>query len=262
MAVCVAAAVVPAHANVEALARARQLYNAGDYDAAVTAAQDARRDAETADAAAIVLARAQLERFRLAGDPADLMSARTALRAVDRARLGPRDAMDHAVGLAEALYVDGAYGAAAEMFEPLLRSSAPLEPATRARVVDWWAGALDAEARARPAPERAAYYERIVVRMEAELDREPFAAVASYWLAAAALGAGDPLRAWQAAVAGWIRASFAAEGGGEVRGDLDRLVAESVIPARTRRESSTREDRAAAAAALQAAWEGIKDQWR
>jgi len=260
--VCAGLFAGPAYADLEALARARRFYNAGDYAAAMAAARDAGRDAETADAAAIVLARAHLEQFRLAGDSGDLAAARDALRGVERARLGPRDALDHTIGLAEALYLDGDYGAAAETFEPLLAASMPLDRTTRGRVVDWWAAALDAEARARAAAERPAYYGRVVDRMEVELGREDGAAVASYWLAAAALGAGDPGRAWQAAMAGWLRLSLVAAGGDEgngveaVRLDLDRLVTEAIIPTRVRVESP-----APTARALGEEWEAMKRRW-
>ena len=47
-----------------ALAKARALYNAGDFEGAIDAASVARKDAEWADAAALVVARAHLEHFR------------------------------------------------------------------------------------------------------------------------------------------------------------------------------------------------------
>lgn len=250
----VAVFVAPADANLETLARARRLYNAGDYDAAVTAAWLARADAQTADAAAVVVARAHLERFRLTRGEADLMAARMVLQLVDRARLGRRDALDHTLGLAETEYLEGEFGAAAELFEPLMSAGTPLDRRTRGRVVDWWAGALDAEARTRPAAERPPYYQRIIDRMEVELTREGGAIEASYWLPAAALGAGDATRAWQAATAGWIRTSFAVDGGAAVRQDLDRLVTEAIVPERVRRESRS-------AAALVEEWEQAKGDW-
>ena len=54
-------------AEPAALARARTFYNSGSYDAAIDAALTARSDPKAQDAAALVLARAHLERFRASG---------------------------------------------------------------------------------------------------------------------------------------------------------------------------------------------------
>ena len=89
-----------AAAEHPSLAQARALYNAGDYDGAVTAAGIARSDPQWADAASLVIARAHLERFRRASsDPADLAAAREALSVVRIGMLTPRDQVDHLVGL-------------------------------------------------------------------------------------------------------------------------------------------------------------------
>jgi hypothetical protein len=252
----------PAFADVRALARARQAYNDGNHTAAIVAALEARADARVADAANIVMARAYLERFRNGADRQDLDSAREALQSVQPARLAPRDRLDLAVGLAETLYLEGAYGAAAEMFEPLLRAAIDLGPRARERVLDWWASAVDAEARTRPNAERAPYYRRIVEEMELELKQDTGLAVASYWLAAASLGMGDVQRAWQAAIAGWVRASFAADGGSTIRQDLDRLVIEAIIPDRIRLLSLPAREVADATVGLRSEWDVVKQKWK
>src|SRR5262245_36158490 len=54
------------------LAKARTLYNQRQFDEAIAAASQARRQPDLADMAAIVLARAHLERYREHADPADL----------------------------------------------------------------------------------------------------------------------------------------------------------------------------------------------
>jgi len=256
------ALVQPAWADVRALARARQFYNDGHHDAAIAAAEEARADPRVGDAATIVLARAYLERFRASADRQDLEHARGALQSVQAPLLAPRDRLDLAVGLAEAVYLDKAYGAAAEMFEPLLQAAAPLGPKTRGRVLDWWASALDAEARTRPVPDRASHYRRIVEAMAAELKQETGLGVASYWLAAAALGLGDAARAWQAAYAGWIRASFSLDEGTAVRQDLDRLMVERIIPDRVRSLALPAKDVDQAAAGLRNEWELVKQKWK
>jgi hypothetical protein len=208
-----------------------------------------------------VLARAYLERFRMHANREDFDAARGALQSVQPARLTPRDRLDLAVGLGEALYLDGAYGAAAELFEPLLDSAVGLGPKVRERVVDWWASALDAEARMRPAANRAPYYRRIVARMEVELQNDDGLGVASYWLAAGALGLGDPTRAWQVAVAGWVRAAFSANPAA-IRGDLDRLMTDALIPERVRSLSLGAREIPSAIAGLRNEWDLIKEKWK
>src|ERR1700750_1427191 len=64
------------------LARARMLYNSMDYDGAIAAAAMARLQPTTADAAALVEARARLERYRHASDLMDLAAARDAFNAI------------------------------------------------------------------------------------------------------------------------------------------------------------------------------------
>src|SRR5688572_18192385 len=74
------------------LAKARALYNAVDFDGAIAAAEVARVDPASADAATLVIARAHLERYRLRnGDPADLTAARENLGKVRMSALLPRD---------------------------------------------------------------------------------------------------------------------------------------------------------------------------
>src|SRR4051812_28485305 len=65
------------------LGEARKLYNAGRYDAAAQAAQEALAIDGQADAARVVLGRIQLERFRQTSDHNDLVAARQSLRSVD-----------------------------------------------------------------------------------------------------------------------------------------------------------------------------------
>jgi hypothetical protein len=242
-------------AEPAALARARTLYNAADYDAAIAAAADARRQPGAADAAALVLARAHLERYRQRADPADLAGARDALQAINQDSLGRRDRVDLLIGLGQSLFLGEAYGAAAELFDAALVQGAALPPRARTLLLDWWASALDREAQSRPLERRAPVFERIVSRMEDELRTDPGSAPASYWLAVATRGAGDLERSWDAAVAGWVRASLDRETATSVRADLDRLVTQALIPERARQRP------AGAAEALRGEWDLVKTQW-
>jgi hypothetical protein len=244
-------------AEPPALARARMLYNDGRYDAAITAAAEARSDPAFADAAALVMARAHLERFRLGADPADLATARAALAEIRSASLTPRDQIDVIIGLGQTLYLGGSFGAAAEVFDSAVSRAAVLEPRDRLLLLDWWASAVDREAQARPPDGRAPLFERIVERMEQELRLDAGNPVANYWLAVAARGAGDVERAWDAAVAAWVRATLSPVSAERLRADIDRLVTEALILERAR----TRSPREQQEGVFRAEWEELKEAW-
>jgi hypothetical protein len=114
---CLAAWPAGAEADRADLARARNHYNQRQFDEAIAAATAARRSPETADSAAIVLARAHLERYRERADPTDLSAARTALGLVRTTSLGQRDQLELLLAFGESLFLEDDFGAAAEMFE-------------------------------------------------------------------------------------------------------------------------------------------------
>jgi hypothetical protein len=244
-----------------ALARARALYNDGDYDAAIAAASTARTAPGAADAASLVLARAHLERYRQRADAADLAAARDALRGVRPQALSPRDRVDLLVGLGQSLFLGEAFGAAAELFDSALSQSSLLPARERTRLLDWWASALDREAQSRPHDRREPVFRRIAQRMEHELAERPTSAPASYWLAVATRGAGDLERSWDAAVAGWVRATLDPDTADALRADIDRLVTQALIPELARQRQAAAREGHDAAAALHAEWNLIKSQW-
>ncbi len=258
----------PAAADEDLLARARICYNQRDFDGAIAAAAKARSLPGTADAADLVLARARLERYRSTTDRADLVAARETLVKIHADRLVLQDQIELLVGLGEALYLDGLYGPAAELFESALPRAQPgrvlLDANARERdqVLDWWATALDREAQGRFAADRGVLYARIVGVMEDELARDPGSTTAAYWLAAANRAMGDVDRAWDVAIAGWVRGTLAGSRGDRLRMDLDRLVLEAVIPERARMLADTEQDRDRIANELRAEWEGIKRDWK
>lgn len=249
-------------AEPEPLARARTLYNAADYDGAIAAASEALKYPSAVDAASLVLARAHLERYRQRADPADLAAARDALRRVRQQALAPRDRVDLLVGLGQLLFLGEAFGAAAELFDSALVQSGALPSRTRTLLLDWWASALDREAQSRPPEKRPPVFQRIVERMEEELRAEPGNAPASYWLAVAARGTGDLERAWDAAIAGWVRASLNPEAAAQLRADLDRFVTQALVPERARQRPIPGRDVQETTAALIDEWELIKSQWK
>jgi hypothetical protein len=237
----------------EAIARARELYNARKFDDAIVAAEEARRTLELKDAADLIAARAYLERFRVTADAADLGNARDRLRRVTPERFTVRERSEFVVGLGQALYFDEAAGAAADVFASILDQGA-LAVDARERVLDWWASALDCEARQLPEQSRRAVYDAVTERMRSELGSNPASAVASYWLAAAAWGNGDLQGAWDAAQAGWVRAPLTSDHGAALRGDLDRLMQRGIVPDRARALGHPLET-------IKADWESFKARW-
>jgi len=275
----------PGAPEADPLMRARVLYNQGDFSGAIALAIKARVRQGNADSAELVLARAYLERFRRAADRADLVAARESLKQVRSDRLAARDRTDLLVGLGEALFLEGSFGPAAELFEDALAASDPPPPAqvpaaanakpaatmssssaalsgaARERVLDWWAAALDREAQVRLPIDRDELYARIRSTAQRELARSPGSAVAAYWLPAANRALGDLERAWDTAISGWVRAILSGEAGAGLRTDLDRLVLQAIIPERVRLQAEGDLDRERLAADMRAAWEAVKKDW-
>ena len=243
------------------LAPARARYNEGRFEDAIQAAK-AVQDTVGAPAS-LIIGRAGLEQFRTTADAAQLAAARTALSHVDASRLSERDRLDLVVGLGEALFFDEHFQAAADLFESILDDVAALGPAPRDQLLDWWATAVDRHVRGLPADKRAEAFDRLVARMEAELRKDPTSAAAAYWVAAASFARGHVDRAWDAAIAGWVRGVLTVDRGMALRPDLDRLVRDAIIPERVKRIQSTASNGEAQAteASLLAEWALFKEQW-
>jgi hypothetical protein len=251
----------PAAATEDPLGSARRLYNIGDYDGAIVAAQEVRAPA-LVDAARLVTGRARLERFRRSADSAELAAARETLAAIDPSALVARERAELTIGLGELLFLEGMPGAAAELFEGLLESPSAAQAAGgRDRLLEWWAAALDREAQARRGYARTALFDRLLDRMARELRADPTSAVAAYWLAAAARGAGDPDRAWDAALAGWLRLRLAGARAAPIAKDLDVLVRDAIVPERARRGADTPREASQTEAAMLAQWTQLKSRW-
>ncbi len=257
--VLLSAAPALAASPAEALALARKLYNQGEYDKALEAVREAESTAATASSARLVVGRILLERYRRTAQASDLGRARVSLRGLDTRALDVKERVELQVGLAEVLFFDDRFGAAAELLDPILESSVTLGPEAHDRALDWWASSLDRYAQTQPASERGPVYTRLIERMEEELRHEAGSTPASYWLVAAARGAGDLERAWAAAAAAWVRAMLARDRGATLRADLDRLVTQALIPDRATRIAPR--DRRQAIASMTSEWEEFKSTW-
>lgn len=260
LAVVFVALALPAHA-ADPIAQARRLYNAGDYEAAERLAREATKVPALADTARVVLGRIQLERYRQSADPIDLNGARESLRSVDPGTLDWRDRVELMIGLAEALYLEDRYAAAAELFASVFDRSAILGMSAHERVLDWWATALDREAQRLAGSERREIYARIQRRMREEIQIVPGSAAAGYWLAAAARGAGKPDEAWDHAIAGWVRATLGDDRGAALRADLDRLMRQAIIPERALKLAAGGGEAKLAETSMLKEWEAFKAGW-
>ena len=246
-------------AEPPALAKARSLYNEGNYEGAIDAAAVSRRQAGWADVSALVIGRSHLELYHQRADPKDLAAAREALMTVRFAMLTPRDQVDLIIGLGLSLYRGEVFGAAANLFDTALTRGSVLSLRDRRQLLDWWASALDRQAQAGAADRRRSVFERIATRMDDELKQDPGSAVALYWRAVAARGAGDQQGAWDYAIAGWVQSTLEPETTENLRGDIDRLVQQALIPERSRLMARDPQE---AVSMLRAEWELVKQQWK
>ena len=242
------------------LARARSLYNQRQFDAAIEAALVAQKTPATLDAATVVLARAHLERYRERADPGDLSAARAALGTVRSSLLDARDNNDFLMALGEALFFEDDYGAAAQLFESGLDSAIANGPAAGEAMLDWWGSAVERHADGLGRDARATAFGRMRDRMARELTRDPGSAAAAYWVAVATRGSGDAAGAWDAAIAGWVRARLATSRAANLRADLDKLMLQGIIPDRVRLLSP--ENRTQAESDLRADWAVVKERWK
>jgi len=255
-AACCLVSLVAASAGAadDPLARARILYNQRQFEAAVIAADQARLTPAHADSGDLVAARAFLERYGENAAAGDLVHARERLRRLDPQKLPPRERVEYIVGLGETLFFDGAFGAAATVFDSVLAGGDAPAGDAREKALDWWATAVAREEKQRPELERQTTYQRVRARMDEELAARPSSTAAAYWLAAAAQAQGDLQSAWSAAQAGWVRAPLTADRGAALRADLDRLVLRAIVPDRARVLGQP-------ADALRLQWEQFKERW-
>jgi hypothetical protein len=255
--VAMLAGVPAAAAEPPALVKARTLYNAGDYDGAIAAAAEVPTG-DWADAALVVAARSHLEKFRRDPQAAELQAGREGLKLVRASALMPRDQVDLLIGLGQLLYLSEEFGAAAGLFDNALAQGFLLNRQDRLQLLEWWATAVDRNAQTRPNERRGAEFATILERMEDELRRDAANPVANYWIAVAARSVGDVDRAWDAAVAAWLRSRLIPDGAASLRADLDRLMTQGIIPERAR----LRKDMPDAARAMREQWEQLKEQWK
>ena len=241
------------------LGEARRLYNAGQYDGAERAARTAMSNPRLENSGRLVLGRTLLERFRVTASQEDFTRAREALRAVNALDLEPSERVELMLGLGQGLFLEDRFAAAAEVLESTIAGAAALGQNAHDRALDWWASALDRHAQSRPAAERAAVYGRIQTRMAAELLRDSGSPPANYWLVAATRNSGDVEGAWSAAMASWVRSIFGRDRGVALRGDIDRLVIQGIIPDRAARIGGREPNMVVAG--LVGEWEAFKASW-
>ena len=247
-------------ASREDLARARTLFNERKFEEAIQAAELARKTPDTADAAAIVLARAYLERYRQVADPTDLGAARTALGDVNVEKLGTPDRAEYLVALGGSLFLEDDFGAAAEIFESAIEIAPAAGEQTREAVLDWFGSAMERWAASYTTSRRATMLDRLVRLMAGEQAKNPGSRAASYWLVAGLRAQGELDRAWQAAIAAWVRAPIAGPRALTLRTDIDRLVREGIIP--DRGKEAPEGERVTRETALRAEWELVKQKWK
>ena len=242
------------------LARARTLYNERQFDGAIEAATAAQKEPALADPATVVLARAHLERYRERANPEDLSAARVALGTVRVTNLDSRDHVDYLMALGEALFFEDDYGAAATLLESGIDRAIAQGAETGESMLEWWGSAVERHADALDREARIIAFRRLRERMARELARNPGSAAAAYFLVVATRGCGEPVEAWNAAIAGWVRARLAGARSAALRADLDKLVLQGIIPDRV--AMLVIERREQAESDLRGEWAVVKERWK
>ena len=242
------------------LARARTLYNERQFDGAIEAATAAQKEPAVADPATVVLARAHLERYRERANPEDLSAARVALGTVRVTNLDSRDHVDYLMALGEALFFEDDYGAAATLLESGIDRAIAQGAETGESMLEWWGSAVERHADALDREARIIAFRRLRERMARELARNPGSAAAAYFLVVATRGCGEPVEAWNAAIAGWVRARLAGARSAALRADLDKLVLQGIIPDRV--AMLVIERREQAESDLRGEWAVVKERWK
>jgi len=242
------------------LARARTFYNERQFDDAIEAATAALKLPATADPATVVLARAHLERYRERANPDDLSAARVALGTVRVSNLDSRDHVDFLMALGEALFFEDDYGAAATLFESGIDRAIAQGAETGESMLEWWGSAVERHADALDRDARINAFRRLRERMSRELARNPASAAAAYFLVVATRGCGEPVEAWDAAIAGWVRARLTGARSAALRADLDKLVLQGIIPDRVAMMALERREQAESD--LRGEWAVVKERWK
>jgi hypothetical protein len=73
-------------------------------------------------------------------------------------------------------------------------------------------------------------------------------------------GSGETLEAWDAAIAGWVRARLAGSRSAALRADLDKLVLQGIIPDRVAAMAVERREQAESD--LRGEWTLVKERWK
>jgi len=264
-AVWVLALVVPAVAAAQGdLARARTLYNSGQYEESIAAANAAKSRPSTASSAALIIARSRLERFRKSADPMDLAAGRSELISVDPRTLTEQESIEWQVGVGIALFLEGQIPAAAEAFGAVLpAASERLTHAEYEKLLEWRGTAVSRLAESLAGDARRHAYEALRSEVVRELDRNPLSRRATYWAVIAARGVGALDAAWGGAIAGWIRAGNQPEGL-QLRADVEQFVIHTLIPERAQARTGQRLDAPNTVheiTAMTEEWQAVTKRW-
>ena len=140
---------------------------------------------------------------------------------------------------------------------------ARLTPPEFEKLLEWWGGTLSRLAESLSGDARKQAYERFRSDVSLELERNPLSAPATYWLVVSSRGAGDLDGAWNAAVAGWIRAG-AHQDSRQLRSELEVFVMQTLIPERAQSRTGQRLDAKSTMteiATLNEEWRTITTRW-
>jgi hypothetical protein len=246
------------------LARARTLYNGGEFDAAIVAATAAGRKPSIAPSAALIIARSQLEKFRKLGDAEALVTARAGLVSLNPRELAPQEVIEWQVGIATVLFLENQLGSAVDIFSSVMPSARDrLSEPDLEKLLEWLGTSMSRLAETLTGEPRKQAYQKLRAQVRLELERNPLSRSALYWTAVSERGAGDLESAWAAAVAAWVRIGGDPERE-QLRTDVERFVTQTLIPERAQARTGQRLDAKTTigeVAVLTEEWRTITGRW-
>jgi hypothetical protein len=174
--------------------------------------------------------------------------------------LSGEDRTDLALGLALGLFMSGEFRASAALFDEVLHEPGRAAAPYQSSVLDWWAAALSRHAQTLPPDSREPIFAGMTARLREAWASEPGSSVAAYWLSVALHGLGHLDRAWNVAVASWVRAPLSTQTK-DLRDELDRFVTTVLIPDRARHMATPSEPASQFESSLGVEWSELKEQW-
>jgi hypothetical protein len=240
----------------EQILHAKYLYNAGYYQQAIDEARKVKADEPTAPQVDLLLSRSYTQLYRITKEAKHLDLARAHMLAALKGYPFEHPWENHELvtGLAEIHYWDDERGPAAELFHSvILEGNKKIAPQSYANAVDWWASTLTGLiANMNPTDPIKVSTEKEIKSTIEKAYRQSYGGepVLAYWMALVHVREGNVGKAWDVAVAGYVRALPQSHPDTEDISDkLANYIEQVIIPKSPDRDNKLKR------------WNAIKERW-